>query len=63
MEVVNGGSGFATAPTITVVSQDGGSGVVIVPTMRRRTLDLQDTVTLKNKPAGAKFIQMQNPHD
>ena len=56
LEVVNGGSGFATAPTITVVSQDGGSGAVIVPTMRRRTLDLQDTVTLKNKSAGAKIL-------
>ena len=56
LEVVNGGSGFDTAPTITVVSQDGGTGAVIVPTMRRRTLDLQDTVTLKNKSAGAKIL-------
>ena len=56
LQVIDGGSGFDTAPTITVVSQDGGSGAVIVPTMRRRTLDLQDTVTLKNKSAGAKIL-------
>ncbi len=56
LEVIDGGSGFSETPTIEVFSQDGGSGAVIVPKLRRRSLTLKDTVSVKNKSADAKIL-------
>ncbi len=56
LEVINGGSGFSVPPKIEVFSQNGGSGAVIVPTMRRRSLSFKDSVSIQNKSATATIL-------
>ena len=56
MEVLDGGSGFSTEPTIQVFSQNGGFGATFSSTLKRKSLTVGDTVSVQNKSTSAKIL-------
>ena len=58
MDVVDGGSGFSTEPTIQVFSQNGGSGATFSSTLRRKSLTVGDTLSIQGKSSSAKILSV-----
>ena len=56
MEVLDGGSGFSTEPTIQVFSQNGGFGATFSSTLKRKSLTVGDTLSVQNKSTSAKIL-------